>query len=197
MNSYREQGGLDAARQDAIERLTQAYSTDAIGMDEYERRAAAASAAATVPDLERLTFDLPAIGRPGAETSRNASSSSRRDPTLIGKPPMTTGCVMGDRVLNGNWLSSDRVSSFTVMGATRLDFSDVDLPPGPIRLEVFTLMGETKIVVPRNLPVRLDAFVFMGESKAGRDVNQRTAGAETWLEVTGFSMMGSVTVHSA
>lgn len=201
MNSYRADGGLDAARQDAIERLTQAFSTDAIGMEEYERRASEASAATTVPELERLTFDLPAPARPAArpkaEPYAGRTPSRTRDASLVGRPSLTTGCVMGDRVLNGNWLSSDRVSSFTVMGSTRLDFSEVDLPPGPIKLEVFTLMGETKIFVPPDLPVRLDAFVFMGESKAGREVNQRTAGAETWLEISGFSMMGSVTVHSA
>ena len=109
---------------------------------------------------------------------------------------MVTGCIMGDRSHTGNWLTSDRVTAFTVMGSTKLDLRDSDLPPGPVRIEVFTLMGETKIIVPRDLPVRMNAFAFMGESKAARDVDQQVRGAATWVEISGFVMMGSVDVRA-
>jgi predicted membrane protein len=104
---------------------------------------------------------------------------------------------MGDRNMTGNWLTSDRVSSFTVMGSTKLDLRDVDLPPGPVRIEVFTLMGDTKIIVPRDLPVRMSAFSLMADSRIDRSVNQQTRGAECWVEVSGFIMMGDVKVVAA
>jgi hypothetical protein len=204
-------GGIESARQGVIDRLTSAFAADAIGMDEYERRATAANTASSLDELERLTYDLPAprrpadqagsraSGRQGAAKERDRSEPAMRnaiDPSLIGAAPVTTGCVMGDRNLTGNWLSSDRVSAFTVMGSTKLDLRDADLPPGPVRIEAFTLMGETKVIVPRGLPVRLNAFAFMGESTAGREVNQQIAGARTWVEISGFAMMGSVTVRA-
>ncbi|MBU0926797.1 MAG: cell wall-active antibiotics response protein [Spirochaetes bacterium] len=194
--------GIESVRQDAIDRLTAAFASDAITMDEYERRATAATAATRIEELERLSFDLPAVK--GAEGRRErgraqeprTGARNRTDNSLVGAAPMTTGCVMGDRNLTGNWLSSDRVSSFTVMGSTKLDLRDADLPPGPIRIEAFTLMGETKVIVPRGLPVRLNAFAFMGESRAGREVDQQILGAPTWVEISGFAMMGSVTVRA-
>lgn len=178
---------LEALRQDVIDRLTEAFSKDAISMEEYERLATEANATNRLEDLTRLSFDLPA---------RQEQSRFRKDSSIIGAKPLMTGSIMGDRKMIGNWLSSDRVSSFTVMGSTRLDLRDVDLPPGPIHIETYTLMGETKIIVPRDLPVRLNVFAFMGESSASRDVNQQIRGSTSWVEVSGFAMMGSVNVKA-
>jgi hypothetical protein len=192
--------GMEPMRQQTIDRLTAAFASDAITMDEYERRATAANAATSLDQLESLSFDLPEAPKSTAESSRKPAS--RYEPrnginaSIVGSTPLTTGCVMGDRNLTGNWLSSDRVSSFTVMGSTKLDLRDVELPPGPVRIEAFTLMGETKVVVPRGLPVRLNVFAFMGESQAGREVNQQIHGATTWVEISGFAMMGSLTVRA-
>jgi len=194
--------GLEAMRQATIDRLTEAFAADVIGMDEYERRAEAANAAKRTDDLRALSADLPAP-RPaapavrGKATSKPASSSRKAlDPSIVGAAPITTGCVMGDRRLVGDWLSSDRVSAFTVMGSTKLDLRESVLPPGPIKIEAFTLMGEIQVIVPRDLPVKLNAFAFMGESNAGKEVNQQVRGAETWVEVSGFAMMGSLTVKA-
>lgn len=203
-SDYREDGpgGLDAMRQDTIDRLTEAFAADLIDMDEYERRAEAANAAKRTDDLRALSADLPVPRRAGPAAKRGPSTepafSPRRalDPSIVGAAPITTGCVMGDRRLVGDWLSSDRVSAFTVMGSTRLDLREAVLPPGPIRIEAFTLMGEIQVIVPRDLPVKLNAFAFMGESNAGKEVNQQIRGAETWVEVSGFAMMGSLTVKA-
>lgn len=201
--SYGNPGELEPLKQAAIDRLTEAFAADRIDMDEYERRAALANAARLPRELDELTADLPAVsrasGRPAAprrpEPSRGAESHGLRvNPDLAGGAPMTTGCVMGDRHLAGNWLSGDRVSSFTVMGSTKIDLREVDLPPGPLKIEVFTLMGETRIIVPRGLPVRMSAFALMAESRVDREVEQQTRGAESWVEVSGFAMMGELRV---
>lgn len=192
--------GFESRRQEAIDRLTAAFANDSIDMDEYERRTGAASAATELSQLERLTYDLPAAQPPRDSESRarraaGERAASRYD-SVVGAPPVTTGCVMSERQLVGDWLTSDRVSSFTVMGSTMLDLRDVELPPGPVRIEAFTLMGETKVIVPTGVPVKMSAFAFMGESRAGREVSQRINGARTWIEVSGFALMGSVVVRA-
>ena len=189
--------GLDAERQDVIDRLTDAFAANVITMDEYERRVSTASVATRFDELERIAYDLPSKAAPSADPPRYADSSGRgTDNSIVGATPVMTACIMSDRTMTGNWLSSDRVSAFTVMGSTKLDLRDVDLPSGPIKIEVFTLMGDTKIIVPRDLPVRLGAFAFMGDSTAGREVMQKTGGARSWVEITGFVMMGSLAVRA-
>jgi hypothetical protein len=198
---------MERRRQEAIDSLTSAFAGNIISMEEYERRAGLASLAELPEALDEVIADLPAT-RPGQATTGPAPRQSARDVPqdayyhrqpardLSSAPPLTTGCVMGDRNLTGNWLTSNKVSSFTVMGSTKLDLRDSDLPAGPINVEVFTLMGETKIIVPPGLPVRMNAFAFMAESTAHRSVNQQVHGAETWVEISGFVMMGSVVVKA-
>ncbi len=190
---------LEALRQNVIDKLTEAFSADALSMEEYEHRATQANATSSIEELERLSYDLPSKQRSAKLQYKTSSSPESRlstDSSLIGARPITTGSIMGERNMTGNWLSSDRVSSFTVMGSTKLDLRDVDLPPGPVHIEVYTLMGETKVIVPRGLPVRLNVFAFMGESSASRDVNQQVKGATSWVEISGLAMMGSVNVKA-
>ncbi|HUW69280.1 MAG TPA: LiaF domain-containing protein [bacterium] len=189
---------LEAERQFVIDRLTDAFAADTITMDEYERCASAVSAANNIDELERIAFDVPITTERPVNPQRRAVSSGRAiDNSIVGAVPVMTACIMSDRTMTGNWLSSDRVSSFTVMGSTKLDLRDVDLPTGPIRIEVFTLMGDTKIIVPVDLPVHLNVFAFMGDSKAGREVRQKTGGARSWVEISGFVMMGSLAVRAS
>jgi len=205
---------MESRRQEAIDSLTSAFAGNIISMEEYERRATLASAATFPEAIDEVLADLP-VPKPGIRTNGSAARdparthyrstqadtpstpySRRPSVDLVNAPPLTTGCVMGDRNLTGNWLTSNKVSSFTVMGSTKLDLRDSDLPPGPINVEVFTLMGETKIIVPPGLPVRMNAFAFMAESTAHRSVNQQVHGADTWVEISGFVMMGSVVVKA-
>jgi len=186
---------MERRRQEAIDSLTSAFAGNIISMEEYERRATLASSAQFPAALDEVIADLPAP-RPAHPASTSASYSRAPARDLSGTPPLTTGCVMGDRNLTGNWLTSNKVSSFTVMGSTKLDLRDSVLPLGPINVEVFTLMGETRIIVPHGLPVRMNAFAFMAESTAHRSVNQQVHGAETWVEISGFVMMGSVVVKA-
>ena len=189
----------EALRQRAIDRLTEAFASGVITMEEYERRVSQASALSRVDALEDLVSDLPAVVPREAPRGRNPTrlpAPVGRNHDIIGAPAVSTACIMGDRNLTGNWLTSDRVTTFTVMGSTKIDLREADLPPGRIKIEVFTVMGDTKIIVPPGLPVHLNSFVLMGDSRADRDVNQQTRGADTWVEVSGFVVMGDIRVHA-
>ena len=195
--------GFEVRRQRVIDTLTQAYASDYLSMEEYESRAAAAAAADLPGQLDDLVSDLPSIAGAPDEPARRPSSPPRpRRPAYPAEYPggasSSVTCILGDRSMTGNWLDSDRVNSFTLMGSTRLDLRDADLPEsGPVRIEAFVLMGETVIIVPRELPVRLTAMPFMGEARARRDVDQNIRGARRWVEISGLVVMGSVVVKAA
>jgi len=208
--------GFEAHRQRVIDALTEAYASDRITVEEYEARAAAAAAADRPGELEDLIADLP-VRRSPEDAPRRSRSETPEPPFAPRRPSppprpytasypaygsgdgtVSVACVMGDRRMTGNWLDSDRVNSFTLMGSTRLDLRDADLPEsGPVRIEAFVLMGETVVIVPRELPVRLTTMPFMGEAVARRDVDQNVRGARRWLEISGLVVMGSVVVKAA
>ncbi len=179
---------LEADRQLAIDRLTDAFSSDLISMEEYERRAQGAQLAATSAELRALTADLG--GAPAEARRPNV-------PAAYSGPEQSLVCVMGDKHLAGDWLEAPRVTTFTCMGSTTIDFTNVRLPAGPVRLEIFLLMGDVKIVVPRGLPVRMNATAIMADSKVRGEVSGRTEGAPSWIDVSGLAVMGSILVRSA
>lgn len=200
---------LESRRELALERLTTAFAEDRMSMEDYELRATAVQRADDAEELARLVADLPEsapAGRypaaprsPGAPRPPRAperpSAPLRVDPGLSGGS--TVACVMGERNLQGDWLNGDKVDAFTLMGSTKLDLRDTALPEGRLRIEVFCLMGETKVVVPRGLPVRIRAFPFMGEARAARDVDQRIDRDGPYVDIEGFVMMGSLVVVAA
>lgn len=197
---------FEARRQKTIDILTEAYASDLIEVEEYEARAAVAASARLPRELDDLVADIP---EPSRSTERSPSSSSCERarggrfpdsyrPTQPAGHPLAVSCVMGDRRMTGNWLDSDTVNSFTLMGSTRLDLRDADLPEsGPIRIDAFVLMGEVVVIVPREIPVRMTATPFMGEATTRRDVDQNVRGARRWVEVSGLVLMGSVVVKAA
>ncbi|MEI6384986.1 MAG: LiaF domain-containing protein [Spirochaetota bacterium] len=191
---------LDDARERVLEALTRAYVSDRIPVEEYERRAALVQKAPTQEELIGLLSDLPLEipkmaspehGRPG--TAPAASDGGAVSGTSQGSHQDIL-CVMGERQLQGNWLQGDSAVSLTIMGTTRIDLRNVALPQGPIRIQTFVLMGETRVIVPRNLPVRLNASPFMGEATAKRGVDQNVRYGEPHVIIEGFVLMGSLVV---
>ncbi|MBN1242840.1 MAG: DUF1707 and DUF2154 domain-containing protein [Spirochaetales bacterium] len=189
---------LESLRDRVMETLTGAFSTNGLDMDEYERRAGLAQAAESDAELEALVLDLPADAPSGRAPATRAAAAPGY---LRASAPLESGsrsvaCVMSDRRMTGDWLHSDKVDTFTLMGSTVLDLREVELPPGPVRIDAFVLMGEAQIIVPPDLPVRMDAFAFMGEAAARRGVSQSVRNARTWVEVGGFVLMGSIEVKA-
>lgn len=193
---------LDAARERLLESLTRAYVSGRITVEEYERRAGLVQKAPSQEELIALLSDLPRDVPPGSPPERSGSgepsaTSDRR--TVPGYDPGQGGrqdilCVMGERHLQGNWLQGDSAVSLTVMGSTRIDLRNVALPQGPIRIQAFVLMGETRVIVPPKLPVRLNASPFMGEVTAKRNIDQQVRYGEPHVIIDGFVLMGSLVV---
>ncbi len=191
---------LEERRQRALDRLTEAFAADQLSMEAYETRVAAVQAVRSADELATLVGDLPSAREP--EPAPRANSHPDREPPPNRINPDLAGsesvaCVMGDRRLQGDWLQGDRVESFTLMGSVKFDFRDTALPPGPVRIEAFCLMGDVKVIVPRGLPVRLSAFPFMADARVGREVERRVRPGEPYLEISGFVMMGDIQVSAA
>lgn len=197
---------LEESRQRVLDRLTEAFSSDRLSMEGYEKRVGEAQSASTARDLEALVADLPreAPRREAARPAPNRRAAAAKaplandiDPRLQGGGEESVACIMGDRNLQGDWLQGDKVGAFCVMGSVKVDFRDTALPPGRIRLDAFCIMGDIKVIVPRGLPVKMSAFPFMADAKVGREVERRIDRGEPYLDISGFVMMGDIQVQAA
>lgn len=196
-NTDNNDNELEYLRQDFIEELTNAFSMDILNIEQYESLTSSASMAKTIMQLEHIKSQLPSnfpAKQANRQNTQNKSyySTINTGEQLAYKNQELSACIMGERHLSGDWLSSNRVSSFTIMGSTKLDLRETLLAPGPTFIEVFTVMGETQIIVPKNIPVKMKAFAFMGESRTSREVSQQNRESQSWIEVSGFVFMGSI-----
>lgn len=190
---------LEDRRQLALDRLTEAFASDVVTMEAYETRVASVQRARLPEEIDEVVADLPdqpaatrAAPSRGDRTTTFAALRNRIDPRLRGEE--SVACVMGNRSLQGDWLSGDKLSVFTLMGNASIDLRDTALPPGRLKIDAFCMMGNIKVIVPRGLPVRMNSFPFMGNAQVGRDVDRRVDRGSPWVEVNGFSMMGNLMV---
>jgi hypothetical protein len=200
---------LERSRQKALDIITDAFAGGAMPIEEYEKRAGRIQNAVRMEEIRLCVADLPIDPLPGrapsgktpASRPASADPAFRTQPDFLvearGKGNDTVACVMGERHMAGDWLNTDTVSSFTLMGSTTLDLRNTAIPPGRLKIDAFTLMGEITVIVPRGLPVKLSAFPFMGEARIAPNVEQRISRSESWVEVSGFALMGSIRVRSA
>lgn len=210
-------GGADSIedrRDYALDALTTAYANGGLSLEDYESRASALQKAKSYSDIDAQTLDLPASafsspqasshhgnkpsGRGAASASRAPERYAPRDFLVEARngSPEFSLCVMGDRKLTGDWLSSDQATSLTLMGSTTLDLRDTALPPGRLKIEALAIMGELKIIVPPGLPVKMSAFPFMGEANLHKSVERRVVRGESYVEVSGIALMGSIVVKA-
>ncbi|HOX92424.1 MAG TPA: LiaF-related protein [Spirochaetales bacterium] len=197
-------GDTESVRQQTIDRMTEAFAQGRLSLEEYEKRVSSVTALESPDAILELASDLPAVpilppgpGKARRSAPQSALSMRSLNRSIVGVQAVSSMCIMGDRSMAGNWLTSDAVNAFTVMGSTRMDFRNTELPPGRVKIDLFTMMSDTRIIVPQDVPVRMNAGVFMGDARVNRDVNQQTAGAETWIEVNGFILMGDLRVSTS
>jgi hypothetical protein len=196
---------LEARRQLALDRLTNAFASDLVTMEDYESRVARVQSANLPEEIEGQVSDLPQVIRKAeARPSRGGRRADAGDgyvavpyrnaidPRLRGEE--SVACIMGNRTLQGDFLSGDKIDSFTMMGNTQIDLRDTALPPGRLKIDAFCMMGNLKVVVPHGLPVKMNGFPFMGNVHVGRDVERKLSRDEPYVEVNGFAFMGNLSV---
>ena len=77
----------------------------------------------------------------------------------------TVVAIMGELNRNGEWLLPREFRVLAVMGAARLDLSQVRIGPGVSEIVASAFMGEVTITVPHNLRVECGGHPIIVEFK--------------------------------
>lgn len=175
-------------RDETIARLCEHFAADHLDAEELERLIDRAHAAVTVAELDALVAGLPALAEAGVTPAvRTADVALEASQTIL--------AIMGGAERSGPWISSRRLSVFTLMGGAVLDFRDAIMPPGVTELEIYAMMGGVEILVPPGLRVISDGFGIMGGFEHRADPTAATPGANApTLKITGFALMGGVEI---
>lgn len=173
----------EAERERVIGILKDAFARGLLEMEDFETRLETAHDATDLVELNGVAVDLPAVvERPSMP------------PMEMEKGVAKVSCVMATRTLSGRRLARPRVRSRTIMGETHLDYRQVGVDSGTLRLDLKVIMGSVRITVPRSMAVEVDATPIMGEVRE-RGSEHAIAGGPV-LQVRGKIIMGELEVRT-
>jgi hypothetical protein len=197
---------LRSTRERVLAILSEGFTKDEIGLDEFERRVDGAYAATSIDALDALVRDLSAgttIG--GAETGSGAlsvrpesamvASSAALAPVRREKKPGTVA-IFASVERRGAFSLSNGSRAVAIFGNVELDLRQVALPDGVTELFVRAVFGNVEITVPPDLAVECEGSGVLGSfsSMSRVPAEGRTRGPV--LRVIGSAVLGNVEIHT-
>ncbi len=188
---------LRTGRAQTIERLTNAFARDELGLDEFEERLNRAYAAEEIPALDALVSDLSAETRTHSvalvapvapETALAPVAASVSAPRAV--------AILGSVERRGQWAVSRSSGALAVLGSVVIDLRDVVLPPGVTTIQVSAVLGSVEIIVPPNLAVESDGSGILGSFEGMQRVPHDPDPDLPVLRVQGRAILGSIEVHT-
>jgi hypothetical protein len=182
MSELSEVRASDVEREEAVARLREAAAEGRVTLEEFTERIDGAYGARTRGELDVLVHDLP-----------EASAAS---PALPARrtPRRWIVSVMGNSVRRGRWRVAERATALTVMGNATIDLRHAELSGPEVTITVFTMMGNTHVIVPPGVDVDLSAVAIMG-NRFDRSRSEARPGAPL-VRVNGVVLMGNVFVRT-
>jgi hypothetical protein len=179
-------------REQAIARLTDAFSSDLFDVDEFDRRIDLAHRARSLAELDDLTVDLAP-----APVTTTALAPTATDLEAAHWPARKRWiAVFGGFQKRGRWTVPRELRVIAWWGGASIDLREAVLAPGVTVLRVTAVMGGVEILVPPWLAVECDASAILG----GFEELERGHGApdpdRALLRITGLAVMGGVSIET-
>ncbi len=194
----------DRIRQEAIDRLAEAFAQDALAVDEFERRVELVHEAESASELREILADLPSSAPPPApvpsgETRPAPRPSPAPYPALEGLHVPENALIMGalgGAVRRGRWVPARRTKAIGILGGVELDFREAMLPPGVTEVQCFAFWGGVEIVVPPNVSVECDGIGILGGFEQKHEAPLLTDPDAPVIRIRGVAIMGGVEVSA-
>ena len=193
-DEHPKRAALRSSRARAIERLTNGFTRDELGLEEFEERLNRAYAADAVTDLEALVSDL------STETlavACNAEVVPAADLALLPLSPAPRAVAILGSVERRGQLAGRVSGALAILGSVVIDLRDVAMPPGVFTLNVSAVLGTVEIIVPPNLAVESVGTGILGSFEGVQRVPRDPDPDLPALRVQGRAVLGSIEVRTA
>jgi hypothetical protein len=146
-------------REAAVEKLTQAFASGRIEMEDLEQRLDLVMHARTIDQLDATLA--------GLETPHSVSRDSAAAPA----PPFRADRPKGSKHTivfmsashrRGRWVPAPLHRVTAVLGAARLDLRDAELADGLTEIRISVLMGSVEVIAPPDVDIEVDGWALMG-----------------------------------
>ncbi|MDU0477936.1 DUF1707 domain-containing protein [Staphylococcus chromogenes] len=183
----------DAERSQALEVIAQAMSRGQLNFVEFEERSADISRAVYRDELVEPLADIvadpqqvvSAVDVPANSALSQVVTSADGDSFSIG--------VLSSHHRIGNWAIAKQHTSIAILGDNLLDLTSASFADRDITINVCSVLGDIKIIVPDDVHVTAPGFALLGEFEV-KNQGSAPAGAPV-IRVQGLAVLGSVEVE--
>lgn len=181
----------DADRARVADLLDEAYADGRLDREEHDERATSALTARTIRDLTVLTRDLdPTAMTPGSSALVSAGGGV---PVVAGPPQDRIVTIMGDVTRGGGHTLAAHTEIVSGLGDIKLDLTSMKLAAHDVVIDIKSVMGDIKIMVPEGIKVIDQTGRFLGDSKF--DGLVPTGPDAPTVTLIGFIILGDVKVY--
>jgi len=184
---------LRASRARTIERLTNGFTRDELGLEEFEDRLNRAYATDSESDLDALVGDL------SPETMAivfDAEVVPAANIALVPSAPAPRALAILGSVERRGQLAARASGALAVLGSVVIDLRDVSMPAGVSTLEVSAVFGSIEIIVPPNLAVESVGASILGSFEGIQRVPRDPDPELPVLRVQGRAILGSIEIRT-
>lgn len=190
---------LQKAREDTIERLSDAFARDVLTLEGFEQRVDRAFACRGVNEFDALLADL-GVTRAERALVRVAPelpvAADLAEPSpLTPQPERVALSVLGNVERRGAFALPRLGKALSLLANLELDLRDITFPRGVTELRVSAVLGNVEIIVPPNIAVETDGSGILGSfaSVARHPIDPR---GEPVLRIRGNAILGSVEIRT-
>ncbi|MFW6274977.1 MAG: DUF1707 SHOCT-like domain-containing protein [Spirochaetota bacterium] len=187
--------GVPELRDKIIMRLETAYADNKLELDEYEKRLELAYKAEFIEDLDALVHDFPGFQQSG---SRDITNDFDKEIVATGDDTKIT--LLGDQHLTAEDFSNKRIQSLSILGDVNIDIRRFRDCEEPIRIKIASLIGDTRIIIPRGMQVKNRLKSLLGDYELVRnEESDLQAGhveeSRGTCILEGFSLLGDISIR--
>lgn len=176
------------ARERVLERLSDAFAQDQLGLEEFEARVDSAYQASTEPGLSVLVRDLaPLPAPPRAEPLASPAISSSAPRVLA---------ILGNVERRGRFRLVNGYRATSVLGNIELDLRDVVLPAGVTEIRVRAVLGNIEITVPPQLAVECEGSGILASFASMNRLPAEGGDDAPVLRIVGSAVLGNVEIRT-
>jgi hypothetical protein len=184
---------IGQVREFVIDQLKINYAHDNLVENEFESRLVKANEVDQKQELLALVSDLPRLEENGSkELALGASGVTINRGSVRETDNMVA--VLGGTTRKGLWKPARSTRIVSILGSTDLDFTEAEMPPGVMEIEIFSLLGGADIKVPPGIRVETDVIPVLGgvdnKTESPTDPNSPT------IRIRGFAILGGVDIKT-
>lgn len=206
--------GLPKMREKVLDMLGNAYSSNDLDIEEYEKRLALTHNAQSIGELEQVIYDFPEVENLFPAVPKSSIFPSQFGSALANRGQESSFVnIIGNKQISSFDISEPNIELITGIGEAVIDLRDIGSKFTHIKVSNYSMIGNLLIRLPANAQLKNSMTTIIGSfkqqvrgegfwnklfkriKKEVPQISNPNPNPPVFVELTGFSVIGEVVVE--